>query len=105
MAVVSLNENDNKENIPPLSSKQSTFVLAKPSSSNKQRRRLRVPLQDFTNLILPQICSTPAQSDTAIPVSSQASVSQPKCRKRRAENELGSICKKTCLVYKSGKFR
>ncbi|GMI82722.1 hypothetical protein HRI_001941500 [Hibiscus trionum] len=92
MVVLSLSENDNKENIP-------AFVLTKPSLPNNQKRRLRKPLQDITNLIIPQICSTPVQSHTAI------LVSPAKCRKRRAENELGSACKKTCLVYKSGNFR
>ncbi|KAE8723011.1 hypothetical protein F3Y22_tig00013285pilonHSYRG00196 [Hibiscus syriacus] len=105
MAVFSLSENDNKENAPPFSSKQPTFVVSKPSSPKKQKRRLRIPLQDITHLILPQIGSTPAQSNTTNTVSSQALVSQPKCRKRRAENELGSICKKASLVYKSGNFR
>ncbi|GMI86978.1 hypothetical protein HRI_002367100 [Hibiscus trionum] len=82
MAVVSLDENDNKENIPPFSSKYPT----KPSSSsNNPKTRLRTPLQDITHLI----CSTPVQSDTTIPVSS------------RAENGVGSIC----LVYKSANFR
>ncbi|GMI93473.1 hypothetical protein HRI_003016600 [Hibiscus trionum] len=105
MAVLSLCENDNKENIPHFSSNKPTFVLTKPSSSKNPKRRLRKPLQDITNLILPQICSTPVRSDTTVPVSSQTLVSQPNSRKRRAENELGPSCKKSSLVYKSGNFR
>ncbi|KAL4290425.1 hypothetical protein GQ457_14G009370 [Hibiscus cannabinus] len=101
MAVVPLNENDNKENIPPFSSESPTLVLKKPSSSDNKKRRLRIPLQDITNLVLPQICSAPVQFETT----SRALVSQAKCRKRRAEDELGSVCKKSCLVYKSSSFR
>ncbi|GMI67991.1 hypothetical protein HRI_000468400 [Hibiscus trionum] len=100
MALLSLGANDNKENIPPFSSKNPTF-----SSPNNKKTRLRKPLQDIANLILPQICSTPIRSDTMIPVSSQALLSQAKCRKTRAINEVGSVCKMTCLVYKSGNFR
>ncbi|KAL4387634.1 hypothetical protein GQ457_09G002900 [Hibiscus cannabinus] len=99
MAVLSLNESDNKENIPPFSSDKPTLVLTKPSSSHKPKRRLRKPLQDITNLLLPRICSAPVQSDSTVPVP------LPICRKRRAENELGPICKKTSLVYKSRNFR
>ncbi|KAK8524518.1 hypothetical protein V6N13_015536 [Hibiscus sabdariffa] len=99
MAGLSLGESDNKENIPPSSSNNPTLVLTKSSSSNKPKRRLRKPLQDITNLVLPQICSVPVQSDTTVPVP------QPICRKRRAENEHGPICKKTSLVYKSRNFR
>ncbi|GMI77656.1 hypothetical protein HRI_001434900 [Hibiscus trionum] len=98
MAILSLSENDNKENIPPFSSKTPAFVLTKPSSPSNKKRRLRIPLQDITDLLLPQVCSTHVQSDTT-----QALVSQAKCRKRRAES--GSVCKKTCLVYKCGNFR
>ncbi|GMI77655.1 hypothetical protein HRI_001434800 [Hibiscus trionum] len=100
MAVLSLSETDNKENIPPFSSKNPAFVLTKPSSPSNTKRRLRIPLQDITNLLLPQACSTHVQSDTT-----QASVSQAKCWKRRAGSEIGSVCKKTCLVYKCGNFR
>ncbi|KAK8609569.1 hypothetical protein V6N13_062014 [Hibiscus sabdariffa] len=91
--LVSLSENDNKENIPPFSSKNSTYLLTKPSSSSNPQRRLRKPLQDITNLILPRVYSTLVRSDTTALVTS------------RAENGVGSTCKKTCLVYKSRNFR
>ncbi|KAK8510121.1 hypothetical protein V6N13_103722 [Hibiscus sabdariffa] len=93
MAFVSLGENDKKENIPPFSSKTSAYLLTKPSSSNNPKRRLRKPLQDITNLILPQVSSTPIRSGTMTPVSSQV------------KTGVGSTCKKTCLVYKNGNFR
>ncbi|KAH1048500.1 hypothetical protein J1N35_039284 [Gossypium stocksii] len=105
MAILSFHENDKKENIPPFSSKKPTFLLTKPSSSNNKKRRLRKPLQDITNLILPQIFSTPVQSDTTVLVSSQALASQPNFKKRRDEDKLGSICRKTHFVYKSVNFR
>ncbi|KAK8644205.1 hypothetical protein V6N13_123517 [Hibiscus sabdariffa] len=101
MVDVSLGEIDNKENIPRFSSKSPTLVLKKPLSSNKIKRSLRTPLQDITNLILPQIYSTPVQSDST----SQVLVSHAKCWKKRVENKLGSVRNKTCLVYKSGNFR
>ncbi|KAK9033169.1 hypothetical protein V6N11_018206 [Hibiscus sabdariffa] len=101
MVVASHGKIDNKENIPRFSSKTPTLVLKKPLSSNKIKRSLRTPLQDITNLLLPQICSTTVQSDSA----SQVLVSHAKCWKKRVENELGSILNKTCLVYKSGNFR
>ncbi|KAL4341184.1 hypothetical protein GQ457_08G033000 [Hibiscus cannabinus] len=101
MVVASLGKIDNKENIPRFSSKTRTLVLKKPLSSNKIKRSLRTPLQDITNLLLPHICSTPVQFDSA----SQVLVSHAKCWKKRVENELGSILNKTCLVYKSGNFR
>ena len=47
--VLSVCESDNKENIPPFSSKQITLV-----SANK-RRRVRHPLQDITNLLKSQV--------------------------------------------------
>ncbi|KAL4290671.1 hypothetical protein GQ457_14G022350 [Hibiscus cannabinus] len=93
MALVSFGENDNKENIPPFSSKNSAYLLTKPSSSNNPKRRLRKPLQDITDLIFPQVYSTPIRSNTMTPVSSHV------------KNGVGSTCKKTCLVYKSGNFR
>ncbi|KAK8681317.1 hypothetical protein V6N13_053721 [Hibiscus sabdariffa] len=101
MVVVSLGENDNRENIPPFSSENPTLVLTKSLSSINIKRRLRTPLQGITNLILPQICSTPIQSDST----SQALVSQAKWQKKRVENDLGSVRNKICLVYKSGNFR
>ncbi|OMO65307.1 hypothetical protein COLO4_31346 [Corchorus olitorius] len=106
MAVLSLCENDNKENIPPFSSKQPASVLTKPSSSIK-KRRLRKPLEDITNLILPEIKLnlSLAQANTTIVVSSQPLVSQSKCLKRRAEDGLESVCKRTHLAYRSVNFR
>ncbi|KAL4339917.1 hypothetical protein GQ457_08G033010 [Hibiscus cannabinus] len=101
MVVVSLGEIDNKENIPRFSSKTPTVVLKKPLSSNKIKRSLRTPVQDITNLLLPQICSTPVQSDST----SKFLVSHAKCWKKRVENELGSVRNKAGLVYKSGNFR
>ncbi|KAL5772285.1 hypothetical protein ACOSQ2_012209 [Xanthoceras sorbifolium] len=95
MAVLSLCENDNKENIPPLSSKQTTLVSAKsPSSSTtitNKRRRVRYPLQDITNLFNSRVDSS--------------SVSRIDCRKRRAEAGVESTCKKTHLVHSSRNFR
>ncbi|XVE51436.1 hypothetical protein DITRI_Ditri02bG0040200 [Diplodiscus trichospermus] len=105
MAVLSLCENDNKENIPPFSSKNPTSALTKSSSPTNKKGRIRKPLEDITNLILPEIFSTLSQSNIPIMVSSQALVSQSKCRKRRAEDRLESICKKTPIVYKSMNFR
>ncbi|XVF87368.1 hypothetical protein PTKIN_Ptkin18bG0114700 [Pterospermum kingtungense] len=108
MAVLqSVCENGNKENIPPFSSENPKFVLTKsPSPTNKKGRVIRKPLEDITNLILPQICSTLAQSNTTAMVSSQALVYQSRCRKRKAEDDgLESIPKKTHLVCKSVNFR
>ncbi|KAK8681362.1 hypothetical protein V6N13_053766 [Hibiscus sabdariffa] len=101
MVVASLGKIDNKENIPRFSPKTPTLVLKKPLSSNKIKRSLRTPLQDITNLLLPQTCSTPVQSYSA----SKVLVSHAKCWKKRVENDLGSVLNKTCLVYKSGNFR
>ncbi|TXG47528.1 hypothetical protein EZV62_026822 [Acer yangbiense] len=77
MAVLSLSENDNKENIPPFTSKQSAKCLPAPSSSTTyKRRRVRRPLQDITNLFNSQVDSSPATSLVSL---------QPICRKRRAD--------------------
>ncbi|XVE88168.1 hypothetical protein DITRI_Ditri19aG0046700 [Diplodiscus trichospermus] len=100
MAALSLRENDKKENVPPFSSKKPASVLRKSSSSANHNGRIRKPLEDITNLVLPQIYSTLAQSNATLLVSSQALTYQPKCRKRRAEDGLESICKKTQLVYR-----
>ncbi|KAL5839413.1 hypothetical protein ACOSQ4_012021 [Xanthoceras sorbifolium] len=94
MAFLSLCENDNKENIPPLSSKQTTLVSAKSPSSttiNKKRRRVRYPLQDITNLFNSRVYSS--------------SISRIDCRKRRAEAGVESTCKKTHLIHSSRNFR
>ncbi|KAL4291721.1 hypothetical protein GQ457_14G022320 [Hibiscus cannabinus] len=93
MAFVSPSENDNKENIPPFSSKNSTYILTKPPSSNNPKTKLRKPLQDITNLILPQVYSTPIRSDSATPVSFQF------------KNGVRSTCKKTCFVHPKRRLR
>lgn len=98
-------ENDNMENIPPFSSENPKYVLTKSSSPTNKKRMVRKPLEDITNLILPQIYSTLTQSNTTIVVSSQALVYQSRCRKRRAEDGLESISKKIHLVCKSINFR
>ncbi|KAK9004053.1 hypothetical protein V6N11_001867 [Hibiscus sabdariffa] len=99
MIVVSMGEINNKENIPPFPSKTPTLILTKPLSSKNIKGRLRIPLQDITNL-LPQIYSTPVQSDTT----SQALVSQAKCREKRDENELGSSERNRTLGDSSSVF-
>ncbi|MBA0745571.1 hypothetical protein Gogos_008143 [Gossypium gossypioides] len=71
MAALSISENDNKEDISPFSSKTLLSLLPKSSSSTKKPRP-RKPLQDITNLLLPQISSTLPPPNAANPVSPQA---------------------------------
>ncbi|PPD81277.1 hypothetical protein GOBAR_DD21782 [Gossypium barbadense] len=80
MAALSISENDNKENISPFSSKTLLSLLPKSSSSTKKPRP-RKPLQDITNLLLPQISST------------------LQIRKRRAADGHQSNCMKSRFVY------
>ncbi|KAG4146467.1 hypothetical protein ERO13_D05G159701v2 [Gossypium hirsutum] len=98
MAALSISENDNKENISPFSSKTLLSLLPKSSSSTKKPRP-RKPLQDITNLLLPQISSTLPPPNAANPVSPQAMVYQPQWRKRRAADGHQSNCMKSRFVY------
>ncbi|MBA0731700.1 hypothetical protein Golax_020443 [Gossypium laxum] len=97
MAALSISENDNKENISPFSSKTLLSLLPKSSSSTKKPRP-RKPLQDVTNLLLPQISSTLPPPNAANPVSPQAMVYQPQWRKRRAADGHQSNCMKSRFV-------
>ncbi|KAK3207009.1 hypothetical protein Dsin_021055 [Dipteronia sinensis] len=84
MAVLSLSENDKKENL-PFTSKQSAKCPPAPSSSTTNKRRgVRRPLQDITNLFNSQVDSSPSTSLVSL---------QPICRKRRAEASLESMCR------------
>ncbi|MBA0691320.1 hypothetical protein Goari_008950 [Gossypium aridum] len=94
MAALSISENDNKENISPFSSKTLLSLLPKSSSSTKKPRP-RKPLQDITNLLLPQISSTLPPPNAANPVSPKAMVYQPQWRKRRAADGHHSNCMKS----------
>ncbi|XP_017605966.2 uncharacterized protein LOC108452676 [Gossypium arboreum] len=100
MAALSISENDNKENISPFSSKTPLSLLPKSSSSIIKKPRPRKPLQDITNLLLPQISSSLPPPNAANLVSPQALVYQPQWRKRRAGDGHQSNCMKSRFVYK-----
>ncbi|MBA0623268.1 hypothetical protein Godav_008739 [Gossypium davidsonii] len=103
MAALSISENDNKENISPFSSKTLLSLLPKSSSSTKKPRP-RKPLQDITNLLLPQISSTLPPPNAANPVSPQAMVYQPQWRKRRAADGHQSNCMKSRFKMAQWRF-
>ncbi|KAB2081914.1 hypothetical protein ES319_A05G164200v1 [Gossypium barbadense] len=100
MAALSISENDNKETISPFSSKTPLSLLPKSSSSIIKKPRPRKPLQDITNLLLPQISSSLPPPNAANLVSPQALVYQPQWRKRRAGDGHQSNCMKSRFVYK-----
>lgn len=101
MALLSLCESDNKENVFPFSSKQPILVLAlSHSSCASNKRRIRYPLADITNFFDSLVDSTSASHDSASPVSFQAE--RPK---RRVHLDLDSMCKNSHLVYSSRNFR
>ncbi|TXG47530.1 hypothetical protein EZV62_026824 [Acer yangbiense] len=85
--VLSVCESDNKENIPPFSSKQITLV-----SANK-RRRVRHPLRDITNLLKSQV----EYSSPVSPTNATSLVSFQSNRRKRRTDEAGleSMFKKT----------
>lgn len=104
MAILSLWENDNKENILPFSSKQPTIVFARSCfSSTAKRRRTRYPhpLEDITHLFN----FNPLLDSSSISASLESS--QAERRKRRAEADLDSFCKNkmTNLLHSSRNFR
>ncbi|KAK9265631.1 hypothetical protein L1049_021515 [Liquidambar formosana] len=85
MAVFSLCENDNKENIPPFSLRQATAVQTISTASTRNKRGERKPLEDITNLFYPSIDSCSVPNGRPSTLSCHYMVCEVKRRKRRAE--------------------
>ncbi|PSS04833.1 Serine/threonine-protein kinase [Actinidia chinensis var. chinensis] len=108
MAILCVCEDNNKENIPPLS-KQANTIEAMSKIPAKRRRRTRYPLEDTTNLFLPPpppTHSIPISNTTELSVSRLILVRNPRYRKRRVENGPGfSIQMNMALISPRKGFR
>lgn len=84
---------NNKENIPPFSTKRTNPVPANALSSKKtNKRRLRKPLADITNLFYDSVQPSSVPESVYLLLSSSASsVSVSNPRKRRAILKTGSV--------------
>ncbi|KAM3745359.1 hypothetical protein ACB098_06G120800 [Castanea mollissima] len=84
---------NNKENIPPFSTKRANPVPANALSSKKtNKRRLRKPLADITNLLYDSVQPSSVPESVYLLLSSSASsVSLSNPRKRRAIPKTGSV--------------
>ncbi|KAG6778829.1 hypothetical protein POTOM_015177 [Populus tomentosa] len=89
MAVLFHSQNDNKENVPPFFPKQDALLVAKSKSPlpTSNKRRVRRPLEDITNLLNQEIFLRSVLDDRIRILQSLPSASRLKCGKRRAEDD------------------
>ncbi|KAG6777122.1 hypothetical protein POTOM_016925 [Populus tomentosa] len=88
MAVLFHSQNDNKENVPPFFPKQDALLVAKSKSPlpTSNKRRVRRPLEDITNLLNQEIFLRSVLDDRIRILQPLPSASRLKCGKRRAED-------------------
>ncbi|KAF9683647.1 hypothetical protein SADUNF_Sadunf04G0035600 [Salix dunnii] len=108
MAVLFLGQYDNKENVPPFFPKQDTLLSVTKSKSTippSNKRRVRRPLEDITNLLNQEIFLRSVLDDRVRVLQSHPSGFKLKCGKRSAEDCVDPTCKKTQLLHPSKNFR